>query len=92
MKVTVVGGSKRWPSLLTAEQAAEMTDLNVQTIRTMLATGVLRGRQMPGGAYVLSRADLIIDIASHRHKVAADYRARGDARRGIPLGPRTKQP
>ena len=69
-----------------------MTGLNVQTVRVMLQTGVLRGRRMGGGAYVLSRADLVIDIARHRQKVAADYRERGDARRGVPLGPRTKQP
>ena len=57
-----------------------MTGLNPQTIRNLINKGELRARQM-GRTYVLARSDLLMDIAAHRHKVADDYRARGQQRK-----------
>jgi len=72
---------RRWPSLLTVDEAAQMVDHNPQTIRALIRSGELRARRSPGGAYVLSREDLVMDIAHHRHKVAEEYRERGERRR-----------
>lgn len=62
---------RQWPSLLSPRQAAEMVDCNEQTLRVWLREGVVRGRRMPGGSYVLSRGDVLVDIARHRQQVAA---------------------
>ncbi|MCL3863024.1 helix-turn-helix domain-containing protein [Actinotalea sp. K2] len=54
--------------------------MNPQTVRVLINKGELRARQI-GRTWVLSRADLIMDIAHHRHRVAEDYRARGEQRK-----------
>lgn len=68
---------KRWPSLLSVEQTAEMIDLNDQTVRTMLNKGTLRGRQQSSGAWVLSRSEVVIDIARHRQDLVTQRTGRG---------------
>lgn len=70
-----------WPSLLTVDEAAQMVDHSPQTIRALIRSGELRARRSQGGAYVLAREDLVMDIARHRHKVAEEYRLRGERRR-----------
>ena len=67
-----------------------MTGLHLQTFVRMVRTGVVRGRRMPSGSFVLSRDEVLIDIARHRHEVAQQYRDRGERRRGVPLGPHAK--
>jgi excisionase family DNA binding protein len=79
--MTTSHGLRRWPSLLTVDEAAQMVDRNPQTIRALIRSGELRARRSPGGTYVLAREDLSVDIAHHRHKVAEEYRLRGERRR-----------
>jgi len=76
----------RWPSLLSVKQAAEMVGVDHQTMRVWVREGVLRARKQSTGSFVLSRSELLIDIARHRQDVAAN-RARGAqwrAARGLP--------
>lgn len=63
-------GRTRWPSLLTVREAAQMLGHNEQTIREWLRAGVIRGRRMHTGSYVIARGELVVDIARHRHAVA----------------------
>lgn len=58
-----------------------MVEHSPQTIRALIRTGELRARRSPGGAYVLAREDLVMDIARHRNKVAEEYKVRGERRR-----------
>ncbi|WP_402377988.1 helix-turn-helix domain-containing protein [Isoptericola rhizosphaerae] len=67
---------RRWPSLLTVAQAAEMLGRNPQTVLDLLHKGVLRGRKTSGGSYVLLRDQVLIDADRHRQNIAAAYRER----------------
>ena len=58
-----------------------MVDHSPQTIRALIRSGELRARRAAGTAYVLAREDVVMDIARHRHKVAVEYRLRGERRR-----------
>lgn len=65
-----------WPSLLTVAQAAAMLGRNEQTVRSLLRAGVIRGRRLPGGAYVLRRDHVLLDADRHAVEVADAYRHR----------------
>jgi len=71
---------RRWPSLLTVAQTADLLGRNDQTIRTMIRAGSLRARLMPGGSYVLRRDHVLIDAERHADVVAQAYRTRRRAR------------
>ncbi|MGC5168701.1 helix-turn-helix domain-containing protein [Luteimicrobium sp. DT211] len=57
-------GTRRWPSLLTVAQAAQMIDRDENTVRIYLRRGVLHGRKS-AGAYVLARDEVLADISRH---------------------------
>ena len=70
--------TRRWPSLLTVAQAAQMLDYDPQTVRALLRRGVLRGRRVGGGkgTYVLRRDFALIDARRHQRAVREGYRTR----------------
>jgi excisionase family DNA binding protein len=63
--MTEVAPAISMPKLYSTKEVAELFSVTAETVRTWIATGRLKGTQIGGHQYRVTRADLIAFAKSH---------------------------